>query len=79
LDWVIVGGESGPGARPMDLDWARTIVKTCRSAGVAVFVKQLGKTWSSCERFVRDDPKGGDITRWPKDLRRREMPLSANG
>lgn len=74
LDWVIVGGESGPGARPMDLDWARRIVRDCRDARVAVFVKQLGKRWSMGEQLLREDPKGGDIERWPRDLRRREMP-----
>jgi hypothetical protein len=42
LDWVIVGGESGPGARPFDLAWARSAVDQCRAAAVAVFVKQLG-------------------------------------
>ena len=42
LDWVIVGGESGPKARPMLLEWARKIVADCTAAGVAVFVKQLG-------------------------------------
>lgn len=42
LDWVIVGGESGPGARPCDLAWVRSIVAQCKAAGVAVFVKQLG-------------------------------------
>lgn len=42
LDWVIVGGESGPGARPCDVGWIRRIVGQCRAAGVAVFVKQLG-------------------------------------
>lgn len=42
MDWVIVGGESGPGARPMDLRWAASIVAQCRAAGVPVFVKQLG-------------------------------------
>lgn len=42
VDWVIVGGESGPGARPMDLAWARSIVQQCQAAGVACFVKQLG-------------------------------------
>lgn len=40
--WVIVGGESGPKARPFDLAWARSIVSQCRAAGVPVFVKQLG-------------------------------------
>lgn len=42
LHWVIVGGESGPGARPCHVDWIRSIVKQCRAAGVPVFVKQLG-------------------------------------
>lgn len=42
LDWIIVGGESGPGARPCDVEWIRSIVEQCRAAGVAAFVKQLG-------------------------------------
>jgi protein gp37 len=42
LDWVIVGGESGPGARPFDLTWARLLVQQCWPAGVPCFVKQLG-------------------------------------
>lgn len=42
LDWLIVGGESGPGARPFDLAWARSAIAQCREAGVPIFVKQLG-------------------------------------
>jgi protein gp37 len=42
LDWVIVGGESGPKARPFDLAWARSIVQQCQATGVPVFVKQIG-------------------------------------
>ena len=42
LNWVIVGGESGPGARPFDVAWARSTVAQCKAAGVACFVKQLG-------------------------------------
>jgi protein gp37 len=42
LDWVIVGGESGHGARPCNINWIRLIVEDCRQAGVACFVKQLG-------------------------------------
>lgn len=42
IGWVIVGGESGAGARPMRLEWARSIVEQCKAAGVACFVKQLG-------------------------------------
>jgi protein gp37 len=42
LNWVVVGGESGNGARPCEMDWVRAIVKQCSEAGVPVFVKQLG-------------------------------------
>ena len=42
LHWVIVGGESGPGARPCNIDWIRGIVQQCQGARVPVFVKQLG-------------------------------------
>ena len=42
LDWMIVGGESGPGARPCDVEWIRDIVRQGRDAQVATFVKQLG-------------------------------------
>lgn len=42
LDWVIVGGESGPGARPMHPDWARSLRDQCQSAGVPFFFKQWG-------------------------------------
>lgn len=42
LDWVIVGGESGPNARPYNVEWARSIIQQCQTADVAVFHKQLG-------------------------------------
>ena len=42
IDWLIVGGESQPGCRPMDPDWAREIVASCAVANVPVFLKQLG-------------------------------------
>jgi protein gp37 len=42
LHWVIVGGESGPGARGCDIEWVRGLVRQCKVAGVPVFVKQLG-------------------------------------
>ncbi len=82
LDWVIVGGESGPGARPFDLEWAATLVGQCQSFDVAVFVKQLGarpvETADHAEELVRlelvDRRKGGDWSEWPEDLRVREYP-----
>jgi protein gp37 len=42
IDWVIVGGESGPGARPMDPAWARDLRNQCRRAKVPFFFKQWG-------------------------------------
>jgi protein gp37 len=42
IDWVIIGGESGSKARPFDVAWARSLIKQCRAAGVACFIKQYG-------------------------------------
>jgi protein gp37 len=42
IDWVIVGGESGPGSRPMDSAWVTDVRDQCREAGVAFFFKQWG-------------------------------------
>lgn len=58
IDWVIVGGESGAGARPCNIEWIRSIVKQCKAAGVACFVKQLGKTIT-----IRND----SCSEWPRD------------
>ncbi len=83
LDWIVVGGESGPGARPFDLAWARSVVAQCKTAGVPVFVKQLGATPvdSACVdvvgrpvRIGLRDRKGADMSEWPEDLRVRQWP-----
>jgi len=42
IDWIIFGGESGPGARPCNIDWIRKSVKLCQFVGIKVFVKQVG-------------------------------------
>lgn len=44
MDWVLIGGESGPGARPCDADWARASLAKARRAGAAAWFKQWG-TW----------------------------------
>jgi protein gp37 len=44
IDWVIVGGESGPGARPMKREWVLSIKSQCKKAGVAFYFKQWGGT-----------------------------------
>lgn len=92
IDWVIVGGESGHGARSFHLDWARDILHQCRAANVPCFVKQLGS--DPCSNDDRDpenskentryalgtlllkDAKGGDWSEWPEDLRVRQLPAA---
>jgi protein gp37 len=78
IDWVIAGGESGPGARPCRLDWLRSVVAQCRAAGVPVFIKQLGSRPENDAGFSVSwrlrDKKGGDPAEWPEDLRVREFP-----
>lgn len=90
IDWVIAGGESGPKARPCDVEWIRSLVRQCQAAEVPAFVKQLGarpysvtdhigpipKGASFPDGFYRrlSDHKGGDPSEWPADLRVREFP-----
>ena len=54
LNWIIVGGESGPNARPMHPDWARAIRDQCGAAGTAFFFKQWG-SWTPCGEYA---PRG---------------------
>jgi len=75
LDWVVVGGESGPGARGCDVQWIRDIVRTCAATGTQCFVKQLGShavngdfIWPTTTK------KGADPMEWPADLRVRQCP-----
>lgn len=84
LDWVIMGGESGPGARPFDIAWAHSTVRQCRDAGVACFVKQLGAApyfmskvegGATVQNLMKfRDKKGGDISEFPERLKVRQMP-----
>ena len=79
IDWIIVGGESGPGARPFDIDWARSILRQCEVAGVRAFMKQLGSNPYSDERPMHGQPRGkyDDPARWPPELRVRQFPITA--
>ncbi|GAA2346637.1 phage Gp37/Gp68 family protein [Dactylosporangium salmoneum] len=79
IDWLILGGESGPSSRPVDIGWFRELIGKARSAGTAVFVKQLGAVWASemCwggQLVSKTDKKGGDWKFWPDELRIREYP-----
>ena len=82
LDQIIIGGESGPNARPFDVAWARDIIVQCQAVEVACFVKQLGAHAITRVTGLGDlvalkyfhDRKGGDWEEWPDDLRVREFP-----
>lgn len=56
IDWVIVGGESGTGARPMEPDWARSLRDQCQAASVPFFFKQWGE-WAPYDAY-----RDGDYT-----------------
>lgn len=72
IDWVIVGGESGPGARPMHPSWAVSVVEQCREAGTPCFFKQAGSVLARQMGFR--DAKGGDMNEWPSAWHVREFP-----
>ena len=63
IQWVIVGGESGHGARPCNVAWVRSLMKQGRDAGVPVFVKQLGG-------HVIDDAVAFIDPSWPEGTKR---------
>lgn len=80
VDWVIVGGESGPGARPFVLEWGKDIVRQCVEASVPVFVKQVGANPVNREGVrcphIRER-KGKAMEEWPEELRVRQVPHRA--
>jgi protein gp37 len=74
IDWVIVGGESGPGARPMKREWVLELKEICDAAGVPFLFKQwggtnkkkagrelLGKTWDGVPAAAREHAAVGAI------------------
>ena len=88
LNHVIVGGESGSGARIFDIGWARDIVSQCKAADVPVFMKQLGSNPrvvvpTPCDKWPNSETEyslelksnhGSDPSEWPEDLRVQEFP-----
>ena len=66
ISWIIIGGESGPRYRPMEIEWARNLVRQAKDQHVSVFMKQLGG--------IRP---GGELEDFPEDLRIREFPKEA--
>ncbi len=85
IGWAVLGGESGPGARMLDVHWIRSLIEQFRAGGTPVFVKQLGAKPITDHRtrpagepsywtILLRHKKGGNPDEWPEDLRVREMP-----
>jgi protein gp37 len=84
LDWIIVGGESGPKARPFHLPWARRVIRQCQCAHVPVWMKQVGARpcidgtgGDRCDDhtfYKVRDRAGADPMEWPDDLRVQQFP-----
>lgn len=65
-DWIIFGGESGPGRRPMEQAWVQVLIEQCDKTGTRVFVKQFGAATPEAGKLlipqflrIHDFPKGG--------------------
>lgn len=82
VNWIIIGGESGHGARPFDIQWAFDTVAWCKDNGVACFFKQAGSRphfgdMAAPNRrgeYPWQDRSGGDPDEWTPALRVREFP-----
>jgi protein gp37 len=84
IDWLIAGGESGPGSRECDLQWIANLVEQCKAQGVKVFVKQLGQNpvYENLPFIVLNSKsqrssKGGELEEFPPGLQIREYPAVA--
>lgn len=70
INWIVCGGESGPGARPMSTEWASSVLRLCqRTYSTKFFMKQLGG-WPD---------KRGNLSDFPEELRVREYPECRQG
>jgi protein gp37 len=70
ISWIVIGGESGPGARPFDVQWARQTITACLRNDTAVFLKQLG-----AHVVDRNDAgfDGDGYRAWPMGTRHEEL------
>ena len=77
IDWVIVGGEIGPRARPLHLRWARDLQQQCQTRGAALFLSELGQYLrGESSTFKLRDEHGADWREWPIDLQVRQFPAA---
>jgi protein gp37 len=86
IDWIIIGGESGPKARYCNQTWIRSLMAQAKSASVPVFIKQMGSHPCMSPtgvtgpevcmyHFRYKDKKGADLSEWPEDLRVQQFPF----
>jgi protein gp37 len=76
LEWIIVGGESGAGARPFHLEWARSLIAECAASDTAIFVQKMGcKPFEHGKQLRLKDYAGGNLSEWPIDLQIRQFPF----
>jgi protein gp37 len=67
LQWLIVGGESGPGARPMEADWVRTLRDQANAVGCYFFFKQWGGERKHLHGRLLDDRTWDHLPEWVQD------------
>lgn len=85
LNWCIIGGESGPKARPFNLRWGQHMIEQCQAAGVAVWMKQVGarpyidliagSRYDDHTFYAVRDSHGADPAEWPNHLNVQEFPV----
>lgn len=75
VKWVLIGGESGLGARRMDPEWARDLIRQCRESRVAVHFKQKGDVLA--KELGCKDKSGKKREEWPSEFRIQEVPRVA--
>lgn len=66
IDWIIIGGESGPGYRTMEISWAMNLINQCKDAEVPVFFKQIGG-WPDVRK---------NLDQWPDELKIQQFPIN---
>lgn len=75
VKWVVIGGESGPHARPFDLEMGLVAIEACRQLGITPYMKQVGQNaYYRGQPFKTEHLHGADPDEWPEELRVREFP-----
>lgn len=76
IDWIVIGGESGPNARPFHVEWGLKLVAEAKFANVPVYFKQLGSNaYLNGQPYPTKHRKGEDPKEWPDDeLRTQQHP-----